>query len=46
MMNEEDSANKNLIDIEGQKKLEAEIQEKNKQQRLDEREKKYEVMVC
>lgn len=45
LMNEEDVANKNLLDIESQKKLEAEIQEKNKQARMEEREKKFDEMV-
>jgi len=45
MMNEEDSANKNLLDIEEKKKEEGEIQVKNKQQRLEERNHKYAEMV-
>lgn len=45
MMNEEDLANKNLVDIEEKKKEEEEIQKKNKQERMEERQRKYAEMV-
>eukprot|EP00826_Nyctotherus_ovalis_P034621 TRINITY_DN2900_c0_g1_i5.p2 TRINITY_DN2900_c0_g1~~TRINITY_DN2900_c0_g1_i5.p2 ORF type:complete len:394 (-),score=122.71 TRINITY_DN2900_c0_g1_i5:124-1305(-) len=45
MMNEEDLANKNLVDIEEKKKEEEEIQKKNRQQRMEERQTKYAKMV-
>ncbi len=45
LMHEEDTGNKNLIDIEEKKKEESEIQKKNKEQRQTDREKKYSDMV-
>ena len=45
MMNEEDAANKNLLDIEEKKKEEVEIQQKNKQNRFEEKQTKYSQMV-
>lgn len=45
MMNEEDLANKNLVDIEEKKKEEEEIQKKNRQERMEERQSKYAKMV-
>jgi len=45
LMFDEDSSNKNLLDIEEKKKEESEIQQKNKQQRLTDREKRYADMV-
>jgi len=45
MMNEEDSANKNLMDAEDKKKEELELQDKNKKARLEERETKFTKMV-
>ena len=45
MMNEEDTKNKDLIDIEEKKKEQEEIKAKNKQERMAERQKKYAEMV-